>query len=155
MENLITDRTQEDVNRAILLNQKDYLSMSDDEKNEWNAGLKGSYNASDLNRVGTAVAYVANRFNQYGYGITVTAKTDWVENDIPTPEELEAYANDIKTLHDALSLMPKTPDAPEDVSKLTWQEANAIEQILIDVDELLTIVIQSFYYSGELYSGEI
>lgn len=40
MENLITDRTQEDVNRAILLNQKDYLSMSDDEKNEWNAGLK-------------------------------------------------------------------------------------------------------------------
>ena len=54
-----------------------------------------------------------------GYGITVTAKTDWAENDIPTPEELEAYANDIKTLHDALSLMPKTPDAPEDVSKLT------------------------------------
>ena len=51
--------------------------------------------------------------------------------------------------------MPKTPDAPEDVSKLTWQEANAIEQILIDVDELLTLVIQSFYYSGELYSGEI
>ena len=44
-------------------------------KNEWNAGLKGSYNASDLNRVGTAVAYVANRFNQYGYGITVTAKS--------------------------------------------------------------------------------
>lgn len=55
MENLITDRTQEDVNRAILLNQKDYLSMSDDEKNEWNAGLKGSYNVSDLNRVGTEV----------------------------------------------------------------------------------------------------
>lgn len=38
--------------------------MSEEEKTDWESGLKGAYNASDLNRVGNAVVYVAGPTDQ-------------------------------------------------------------------------------------------
>lgn len=71
LDTLITDRTQADVNRASALNAKGYDNMTAAEKAEWDSNLKGSYNASDLNRVGEACDYVANRLHQYGYAVDV------------------------------------------------------------------------------------
>lgn len=48
-------------------------------------------------------------------------------------------------------LQQKPPDSAND---LTWQEANDIEKILVDVDELLTRMA-AWFYSGELYAGEV
>lgn len=80
---LITDRTQADVNRAKELNKKVYdafasivaaavdadtliepmavieATLSEEEFAEWKAGLKGAYNYTDLNRVGAAVDEIA------------------------------------------------------------------------------------------------
>ena len=41
------------------------------------------------------------------------------------------------------------------MDSLTYIEANNIEQILLDVDALLTLISQGWYYSGEIYAGEI
>ena len=38
---------------------------------------------------------------------------------------------------------------------LTHTEANDIEKILLDVDELITNMTAAYYYSGELYGGEV
>ena len=45
---------------------------------------KGFYNASDLNRVGAAVEYIAGRFAALGYDCPVTVKKDWLTSDAPT-----------------------------------------------------------------------
>lgn len=58
---LVTDRTQADVERVRELAAKGFSAMTSDEQAEWLAGMKGAYNASDLNRVGTALNYLAGR----------------------------------------------------------------------------------------------
>lgn len=131
---LITDRTAEDVA---------------------NKTAKGFYNASDLNRVEAAVQYVAERFAEQGYTVTVSPKKDWLASDIPTASELETYRQNIATLRALLAVMPTTPEAPDSMAGLTYTEANSIEQILLDLDALLTNAAAAWYQSGELFAGEV
>ena len=51
----VTDRTREDV---------------------INKTAKGYYNADDLNRVGAAIAYLAEQFDKYGYHVSANVKTN-------------------------------------------------------------------------------
>lgn len=113
------------------------------------------YNASDLNRVGAAVQYVAERFTAQGYAVTVSPKTDWLASDIPTASELETYRQNIAALRALLAVMPTTPEAPDSMAGLTYTEANDIEQILLDLDTLLTNAALAWYQSGELFAGEV
>ena len=131
---LITDRTRADVE-----NKTD----------------KGFYNASDLNRVGAAVQYVAERFAAQGYEVTVSPKTDWLASDIPTASELEAYRQNIATLRALIAVMKSTPETPETMRFLDYIKANDIEQILLDLDTLLTNAALAWYQSGEIYAGEV
>lgn len=154
--NLITNRTQADVDRvAALAARVSAGTATEAEKTEWASDLKGAYNASDLNRVGAAVAYVAGRLNGYGYAVTVTPKQDWTGSDIPTQESMTSYLADVAALRGAIAVMASTPPTPDSANNLTWQEANDIEQILLDVDELLTRMAAAWFYSGDLYAGEV
>ena len=152
---LITDRTEADVERLKALCAKGWTGMSDAEKEEWLSGLKGAYNAADLNRVGSAVEYVAGRLREFGYAAAVNPKKDWTTENIPTPEQMERYLTDVATLRSALAVLPTTPETPADMEKLTYTEANNIEKILEDVDLLLTYMAQAWYYSGDVYAGEV
>ena len=131
---LITDRTRADVE-----NKTD----------------KGFYNASDLNRVGAAVQYVAERFAAQGYTVTVHPKTDWTEKDIPTAAELETYRQNIAALRGLIAVIKSTPETPETMRFLDYIKANDIEQILLDLDTLLTNAALAWYQSGEIYAGEV
>lgn len=154
--NLITDRTQGDVNRVVYLAGKVSTGTATEaELTEWATPLKGAYNASDLNRVGAAVDYVAGRLNGYGYSVTVSPRQDWQASDIPTAGDMETYISDVAAIRGAISVMASTPPTPESAGGLTWQEANNIEQILLDVDALLTKMAQAWFYSGDLYAGEV
>ena len=154
--NLITNRTQADVDRvAQLTGQVSAGTATAAELAEWQSDLKGAYNASDLNRVGAAVAYVAGRLNGYGYAVTVNPKQDWTVSDIPTAGQMATYLRDVAALRGAIAVMASTPPTPDSANNRTWQEANNIEQILLDVDELLTRMAAAWFYSGELYAGEV
>lgn len=113
------------------------------------------YNASDLNRVGAAVQYVAERFAAQGYTVAVSPKTDWLASDIPTASELEAYRQNIAALRALLAVMPTTPETPDSMAGLTPAGANDIERILLDLDTLLTNATLAWYQSGELFAGEV
>lgn len=154
--NLITNRTQADVDRVSQLTGRVSAGTATEaEKTEWDSDLKGAYNASDLNRVGAAVAYVAARLNGYGYAVTVNPKQDWTVSDIPTAGQMATYLRDVAALRGAIAVMASTPPTPDSANNLTWQEANNIEQILLDVDELLTRMAAAWFYSGDLYAGEV
>lgn len=130
---LVTDRT-----RADVANQTD----------------KGFYNASDLNRVGAAVEYIAGRFAAQGYAVTVHPKTDWTEKDIPTAAELETYRHNIAALRGLIAVLKSTPETPETMRFLDYLKANDIERILLAVEDTLRRLEKTFWYSGEIYSGE-
>ena len=153
--NLITDRTQADVDYAARLNAAGWDGMTEDERTAWTLGLKGTYNATDLNRVGNAVNYVAGRLEDAGYSAPVNPKIDWLESDIPTYSDMEIYLNNVEIIRGTLTVPTTTPEVPEDMEGLTYEEANDIERILLAVDALITNMINAYFYSNEIVCGEV
>lgn len=153
--NLITDRTQADVDRVILLTEHwNSGSITEDEITQWTAGLKGAYNAEDLNRVGAAVAYLAQRFADYGYSTNVKPKQDWLVTDIPTPEQMERYLGDVQALKNVIFQSQSMPDLPESMDLLDYVGANNIEKVLLSLDTMIINMAAAWFYSGEIYGGE-
>lgn len=114
----------------------------------------GYYNLEDLNRVGTAVAYVRDRLTAAGYGVSAKPKTDWQPGDVPTVTQMAQYTADVAAIRAALAVYPSTPTAPPNMDGLTADEANDIEQILTDVDDLITKMMAAYRHSGMMYAGQ-
>lgn len=157
LENLITDRTLSDFLRWKELRDKGWANMTTAEREEWAAGMKGAYKYSDLNRVGEALNHIRNRLTDAGYlgGNEFSMPTTWDNSHIPTKESFTSYLSAVETIRAAMSQKRTTPPTPADIGSLDFQGANDIEQILLDVDELITKMLSVRYYSGDLYSGEI
>lgn len=139
---LVTDRTQADVTAG---------------------NAKGTYKASDLNRVGVAMNYVADRLKVAGYDPHISPKTDWMDGEWVDPSAQAVYLGDLSELRKQFSMMESTPEVPPRIlatainsnDGLTYTWANNIEQILLDIDALLTNIAAGLLYSGEIYSGEV
>ena len=134
IDTLVTARTQADVDAG---------------------NAKGTYKASDLNRVGAAMNYVAARLREQGYDPHISPKTDWMDGEWVTPADEAAYLGDLAELRKQFALYETTPEVPPDLEKLNYIDANSIEQILVDIDALLTNIAAGWLYSGEIYSGEV
>ena len=142
IDTLVTARTQADVDAG---------------------NAKGTYKASDLNRVGAAMNYVAARLREQGYDPHISPKTDWMDGEWVTPADEAVYLGDLAELRKQFTMMASTPEVPPRIlatainsgDGLTYGWANDIEQILMDIDALLTNIAAGWLYSGEIYSGEV
>lgn len=153
--NLITDRAQADVDRRAELKEKGWQGMTDAERSEWQTSLKGGYNYTDMNRVESAVEYVANKLTEAGYNLFPVVKKNWSVTSKPTINDINRYMKNVADIRTTLATFQTTPAAPTTAQKLTYQMANDIEQILLDVDELITRMKSAYFYSADLYSGEV
>ena len=154
MLNLIFDRTSFDLIRAkeLIQKAKQIENLTPEELQEYMAGLKGSYNISDLNRVENAVQYISDLFNSLSYKNIVKTKT-WKQGDFFTiDEELPRYLENIKILREIINVLPDTPQVPD--SYKPYNKANDIEKILYDLNQLLINMQKMFRYSNTFYSGE-
>lgn len=103
------------------------------------------------------MAYLRDRFNANGYNIQIAPKTTWREIDVPTQSDLTLYLGHVGTLKSTIVLPEWTPAVPEigvPPDGLTWSKANDIETILEIIDAVITLMVNGYWYSGELYSGE-
>lgn len=155
---LVTDRQLIDVAKvstlAVAINAG---TATDAELAEWNSlQLKGAYNCTDLNRVQSAVSALYEWFSNAGYKVNGYAAVEhvWSESDRPTPTDMEQYLANVEALRNMITAMSTTPSTPSTMENLTYVEANAIEQILLDIDYLIRCMADSWFYSGDLYSGE-
>lgn len=151
---LVTDRTQFDVDRVNALAAKGWAKMTTSERDEWSAGLKGAYNATDFNRVQSAARYIKDRLEGCGYNVSLSEQRTWTQQDTPTMADLRRYLDDIASIRSVFTLLKTTPAVPGSMNQFTYIKANAIEQILKDVDTLLSNMIASFVYSGDFFGGE-
>lgn len=152
---LITDRTKEDETRALKLSEKGLENMTAAELEEYLAGLKGAYNASDMNRVESAVKYIADRFTVVGMHPEVNVYVLWSRDMYPEPAEMDRYLKNIGILRALLPMAPDVPPVPPDMDRLNYEEANDIEKILLAVDDAITRISKGWYYSGDIYAGEV
>lgn len=166
IDTLIYDRSQADVADVIVMKKKilegGLSSLTATEKSAYMAGMKGAYNYTDMNRVGEATKYVADRMTALpaiikAYreakgvadadmfdvpydpsDIVVTGKSTWTMSDIPTSNDLTTYLSDIRLLKSKVTLPPTVPSLPVNMAYLTVSGANAIEQTLAAIDTAVT-----------------
>ena len=189
IDTLIFDRTQADVDRVYALKQKiltgGLTSLTAEEKAEYMGGMRGAYNATDLNRVGQAVSYLADRFTdlpgeleayreEIGVAddelyhvpydpstVVVSPKQNWTVADIPTNSQVQTYLNNLLVLRRQLVLPADAPMVPTSLNNLTFDTANQIEYLLWLVNAALVKVENDLY--GKIdraaesfwYAGEV
>lgn len=115
----------------------------------------GFYGIEDLNRVGEAMYYVAERLRSCGWDIEVSPRTDWVLTDRATPSAAKRYLDNLRRLRSTLVLFATTPEAPSGETPFDALEANDIEKILIDIEDMVQRTQASYFYSGDLFAGEV
>jgi len=157
MSNLIYDRTQSDVNKVATYKAKFKAVASvgsaiqiatlpsgkyfvfdgtQSELDEYMAGMKGAYNATDMNRVGNAVNSAKDLLADFGITVSVSPKTNWTYSDVPTQSQNSRYITDLNTIKNASVFT--TPSIPTTLAGLDYAKANAIEQMLAIVIDGLT-----------------
>lgn len=154
----ITDRTQRDVMRWRQLRDKGLAGMTEAERAEWFSGtMKGAYNVSDLNRVGLALNTIRDRLAAAGYAAPdiFTARQDWQTGELFTASDLSYYLACVSTVRNAITQFKTTPPVPTDSGALDYQEANNIEQILMDINRIIDNMTAAFLFLGDVTSGEI
>lgn len=148
IDTLVTDRAQADVERVKALAAKGFAGMTADEQAEWLAGMKGAYNAADLNRVGTALNYLKSLLVPLcGKNIQWSAKADWAVTDIITASQAAEYRQHVQDIRNALVYPANSPDVPE-IIRLTYTGANDIERILQICEGLTDNILLAFRYTG-------
>ena len=116
-----------------------------------------SYGYEDMNRVAEAMEFIAARLQACGCTIEVRPER-FSREDMPTENALTHYLEQLRIIRSELAVFITTPPVPGVSSErpyMTVQEANDIEKILVDVDQLITNMIAAYYYSGEIYGGEV
>nr|DAP38781.1 MAG TPA: hypothetical protein [Caudoviricetes sp.] len=166
MKTLITDRTELDVIEA-----KKNPSATDYKK--------GNYNFTDLNRLEEWCSYLQKKFNDNGYKLTLNLKLkyytyeelkkfkysdlkemlfielkhgNWGMTDIPTLSEINRIRDNIQTLKN--NLMTRSTLTIIKNNTMNYNQANILEQILLELDELFTLYEKSLRYCGTFYCGE-
>lgn len=154
MLNLVYDRTTDDVAEVLRLTQKAFAgTLTDEEKTVWLAGMKGAYDAIDMNRVAAAVSTLSGLLNAAGYKNEISAQ-NFVEGEDSTEEKYSVYLADVQTLRDAIAVRATTPELPAADAKLDYIGANNIEKILADLAELLGWMTYSQKYCGTFAAGQ-
>lgn len=166
MKTLITDRTELDVIEA-----KKNPSVTDYKK--------GNYNFTDLNRLEEWCSYLQKKFNDNGYKLNLNLKLkyytynelksfkysslkemlfielnrgNWAMTDIPTLSEINRIRDNIQILKN--NLMTRSTLTIVKNNTMNYNQANILEQILFELDELFTLYEKSLRYCGTFYCGE-
>lgn len=116
-----------------------------------------TYGWRDMNRVAEAMEYVAGRLRSCGWNVVVTPRRFTREN-FPSEAVFDYYLKQLRKLRNTLTLLITTPSVPGvDASRpyMTVQEANDIEKILLDIEDMVQRTEAAYCYSGDVFAGEV
>lgn len=130
MENLIYDRTQNDLEQNT---------------------SKAYYNYTDLNRVEEWCEYLANLLNSYSYPVNIQVKKNWQMSEFPTSSEMERIRQNVNDLKEAYFAFT---EIPANLEYMTIEKANDIEKILYEIDKIIGDMENNFIYCGISNCGQ-
>ena len=149
----IIDRNLMDVNLAKEIMSKiqasGYNSLTESEKIQWESGLKGFLNYTDLNRIESNSAELSQMV-----GISIsTPKTNWTMMDIPTQKDFQRIRDNVQKIRSSNYIHSDTPVTPQ-LPLNRYEKINDIEKILLDVYDMYTRNMAAIYYIDELYDED-
>lgn len=108
LNTLVTDRTQEDVDRAIEMDRKGWSRMTEKERAEYAGGPRGAYTRHDMNRAVGVMEYLDSLMSvagvESGYQpVSIQHKTAagtwsdtvWIDEDKPRPSQWSAHISNV------------------------------------------------------------
>ena len=147
MEDLIFDRTEQDIEEIAELKAIGFRNMTQGQKDKWMAGMKGALNARDLNRVDGYINYLYARIEFEAADL----KEDWEMTDLPTKPYFERLLVLVAQLRKDYVKHKTTPPVPK--GPLThFEKWNDIEHILYDLYEIYQKNQEWKEYCGEVNS---
>lgn len=142
----ITDRTQNDVERAKELLGITWPEMDAEQQAEFSKGLKGCMNRSDFARIENNIQILLDVLE-----IDATSYVEAVPEFL-TESYFENMKENVTAIRKGYCVHEDTPQVPE-LPYNTWEKYNAVEKILADVYEVISA--QFHYYTGnEIYAGD-
>lgn len=149
---MIFDRTQNDVDTAILLRDTKVKKFETLTESEIATLEKGMLTINTLNRIETKQEELKNLFNDMGYWNTPITNKTWVENDIFYVDDFQRILDNTNVLREAFFVYKATPNTPP--ISYYWDDINALEKILFDLDVMINDVKSNYRECGSFESGE-
>lgn len=150
----IFDRTEQDVQKVREYREIGYRNLTDEQKKEWDDGLKGAWNCKDINRLENNIQFLADLFKIDG----LNTKTDWNYTDIASVQDIQRIVDNLNKLRDNVRIRGDTPQTPT-LPINTYQKINDLEKILYDMyyiveNETTAFARNSENFGAELYCGD-
>ena len=150
---MIFDRTQNDVDTAILLRREKVQTFQRLTEREIATLEKGTLTINTLNRIESKQEELKNLFNDMGYWNTSITNKVWGENDIFNVDEFQRILDNTNVLRNAFFVYKDTPKTPN--VSYYWQDINALEKILYDLDVMINDVKSKYKRCGTFRCGEL
>ena len=150
---MIFDRTQNDVDTAIILRDTKFKKFETLTESEIATLEKGTLSINTLNRIENKQEELKNLFNDMGYWNTSIKYKVWGENDIFNVDEFQRIIDNTNVLRNAFFVHKDTPKTPN--VSYYWQDINALEKILYDLDVMINDVKSRYKRCGTFRCGEL
>jgi hypothetical protein len=147
---VIFDRTQEDVDTAISLRNQKVKKFENLTSEEINTLERGTITINTLNRVENKQMELENLFSQLSINVNIENK-NWEQTQIFDRAEFQRILDNLNVLTKSFCVYSNTPNIPE--ISYNYNDINAIEKILFDLEELYNKALKSFIYCGTTYCG--
>ena len=149
---MIFDRTQNDVDTAKLLRDTKVKKFETLTESEIATLEKGTLTINTLNRIEEKQEDLKGILNDMGYWNTPITNKVWGENDIFNVVDFQRILDNTNVLRNAFFVHKDTPNTPP--ISYHWQDINALEKILYDLDVMINDVISHYRECGTFQSGE-
>ena len=149
---MIFDRTQNDVDTAILIRNTKVKKFEALTESDINYLERGTITINTLNRIESKQHELKNLFNEMGYWNTPITNKVWGENDIFNVDDFQRILDNTNVLRNAFFVYKDTPNTPP--ISYHWQDINALEKILYDLDVMINDVKSNYRECGTFESGE-
>lgn len=141
----IYDRKKADVDRVLKLAAIGWYNMTESEREEWNSGIKGALNTSDIRRINNNCTVIAKLLG-------VQLPINMGSPTYPDSIYFSGLLINLRVLYDTGHIYADTPEVPE-MPINTFVKLNNIEKILHDIYKNFNDGYS--YFAGDaLFSGQ-
>jgi hypothetical protein len=147
---MIFDRTQNDVDAAIRLRNEKIKKFESLTNEEIGILERGTITINTLNRIENKQFEIAELFSRLSINVEIENK-NWEETQIFNQAEFQRILDNLNVLVKSFCVYSNTPNVPK--ISYHFEDINAIEKILFDLEELYNKALKSFVYCGTLYCG--
>ncbi len=148
---MIFDRTQNDVDTAISLRDKKVKAFENLTDEEINILERGTITINTLNRIENKQKEIGELFSRLSINVNIKNKT-WQTSQIFDEAEFQRILDNLNVLTSSFCVYSNTPKTPK--ISYHYKDINAIEKILVDLEELYNKTLKSFKYCGIVYCGK-